>query len=176
MSTMVYYQVIHTILQMDKPWSYICRSYFLRLQCCKSRFFEDSTDNCIIVPTIAFQYRESLVPRISRGCFQGSPSGEVGGTTCFLRTAIFRIHLPRPVHSNIGFPTSSQSYKVPRPTHSPTNSQSYSIHFRDQPSLMLPRLPTLRSFELAFSPWINSSKIFYKSFFYKQILHLLLEA
>ena len=35
--------------------------------------FEDSTNNCIIVPTIAFQYQESLGPRISRGCFQGSP-------------------------------------------------------------------------------------------------------
>ena len=122
MSTMVYYRVIHTILQMDKPWSYICRSYFLRLQCCKSRFFEDSTDNCIIVPTIAFQYRESLVPRISRGCFQGSLSGEVGGTTCFLRTAIFRIHLPdqfieiqgsRPVHRAIRFP----DLHIPRPVH-----------------------------------------------------------
>ena len=51
---------------------YHCQSYFLGPQCCKSRFFEDSTDNCIVVPTIAFQYRESVGQRISRGCFQGS--------------------------------------------------------------------------------------------------------
>ena len=28
--------------------SYICRSYFLRPQCCKSLFFEDRTKNCIL--------------------------------------------------------------------------------------------------------------------------------
>ena len=30
---------------------------------------EDSTDNCIIVPTIALKYGESVDPRIRRGCF-----------------------------------------------------------------------------------------------------------
>ena len=34
----------------DKPQAYICWSYFLRPQCCKSRILEDSTDNCIILP------------------------------------------------------------------------------------------------------------------------------
>ena len=51
----------------------LCRSYFLHLQCYKSRILEDSTDNCIIVPTLALYYREKLGPRISRGCFEGWP-------------------------------------------------------------------------------------------------------
>ena len=42
---------------------------FLRPQCCKSRILEDSTDNCIIVPTIALYYREKLVPRNKRVAF-----------------------------------------------------------------------------------------------------------
>ena len=32
-----------------------------------------STDNCIIVPTIALQYQEKLGPRNKRGCFQQLP-------------------------------------------------------------------------------------------------------
>ena len=40
--------LIFPFFQMDKPRSYICRSYFLRPQCCKSQFFEDSTKNCIL--------------------------------------------------------------------------------------------------------------------------------
>ena len=42
--------------------------------CCKSRFFEDSIDNCIIVPTIAFLYRQIVGPRTSSvagGAFKG---------------------------------------------------------------------------------------------------------
>ena len=53
----------------DKPRAYICRSYFLRPQCCKSQILEDSTDNCIIVLTIAIYYQEKLGPRNKRGCF-----------------------------------------------------------------------------------------------------------
>ena len=48
--------------------------FFFCPKCCKPGILEDSIDNCIIVPTIALQYRENVGPRINRGCFQQLPN------------------------------------------------------------------------------------------------------
>ena len=52
-------------LYLDKPWAYICQSYFLRPQSCKPRIFEDRSNNCIII-----QINEG--PRNKRGVLLAS--------------------------------------------------------------------------------------------------------
>ena len=66
---------------------YYCPSYFLRPPMLQISVFEDSTDNCIVVPTIAFQYRQSVGPRISRGCFYGSHFNNNIKSDCRLKSS-----------------------------------------------------------------------------------------
>ena len=61
---MVYYREKNGLFKLTQ-----LQHRLLRPQCCKSRIKEDSTDNCIIVPTIALYYREKLGPRNRWGVF-----------------------------------------------------------------------------------------------------------